>query len=227
MSQVKSSLAIAEALSDATRLSLLNSLSNGPSSVSELVAALGESQSKISNHLALLRNAGLVQCERQGRKMIYRLGGEAVATLLEALGAMSRGADQSKATPVLAQARSCYDHVAGALGVRLFELLLDEGAIEVDGDEVNLGPRGEKAFDSLGVDVTQASRARRRYVVKCLDWTERQSHLGGSLGSALCASLVKRGWIVRRSDTRGLRITPKGRGQLTRLLGKGWEQPSS
>ena len=220
MCQVRSPVAIAAALADDTRMAVLNRLADGPASVSELVALLGQSQSKISNHLAQLRRVGLVTTRRAGRRVIYRLQGESIATLLEALGALSRGSDRSTATPALAKARTCYDHVAGSLGVALFDWLVAEGAIRVDGDQVGLGPRGDEVFARIGVDVEAASRARRRFAVPCMDWTERQVHLGGSLGAALCSALVRRGWVERRPATRALRVTPAGRRGLRRLVGR-------
>jgi hypothetical protein len=188
--------------------------------VSELAASLAESQPKVSNHLGVLRKAGLVHFVREGRKSIYRLSGASVAILIESISALARGPDESKATPELAAARTCYDHLAGALGVQLFDWLLTQRALARDRRDpsaIGLGPRGDEIFGRLGVDLPTTTRKRRRFALACLDWTEKKTHLGGSLGAAMADVFIQRSWIVRRPGSRAVSLSAKGKRQLRRL----------
>lgn len=215
-----SEIDVAQAVADGTRLEILHRLMEGPAAVSELAASLTESQPKVSNHLAVLRKARLVDFGREGRKSIYRLSGPSVAVLIESISVLARGPDGSKATPELTRARTCYDHLAGALGVDLFDWLLAKGALTREGSDheaIALGPAGDALFERLGVDVQTATRRRRRFALACLDWTEKKTHLGGSLGAALADALTQRGWIVRRPNSRAVEVSANGRRQLRRL----------
>lgn len=211
-------LAVAQAVADPIRLGILQRLMDGPASVSELVSAVAESQSKVSNHLAILRERDLVESERRGRRSIYRLKSPSVAVLIEALAALSRGRDPSRATPALAKARTCYDHLAGRLGVDLLERLVAAKALELQdaaSGDLGLGPRGARVFARLGVDLDTGSK--RRFAFACDDWTEDGAHLGGALGAELCKTALQKGWVVRRPGTRALRVTPSGRRRLGSL----------
>lgn len=220
MRQDPSEIAVAQAVADGTRLEILHRLVEGPAAVSEIAASLAESQPKVSNHLAVLREAGLVHFVREGRKSIYRLSGASVAVLIESISALARGPDASKATPELAAARTCYDHLAGTLGVQLFDWLLTERALtrnRRDPDAIELGPKGHEIFGRLGVDLETTTRKRRRFALACLDWTEKKTHLGGSLGAAVADVFLQRSWIVRRSGSRALSLSANGKRQLRRL----------
>jgi DNA-binding transcriptional ArsR family regulator len=219
MHGVPTEVDVAQAVADGTRLEILHRLMEGPVSVSELAASLARSQPNVSNHLAVLREAGLVRVGREGRKSIYRLGSASVAVLIESISALARGPDPSRATPELARARTCYDHLAGALGVQLFDWLLAEGALardRRDRDAIGLGPKGREVFEGLGVDLDTATRQRRRFALSCLDWTEKKAHLGGSLGAALSDAFTQRGWVVRQPGSRAVALSANGRRQLRR-----------
>ena len=209
---------LAQAVAEATRLQILHRLMEGPAAVAELVAELDKPQSLVSNHLGVLRDADLVQFEREGRKSLYRLANASVATLVESLAALSRTRGESRPTPSLASARTCYDHLAGSIAVDLYEWLIQSEALRVDGEDLGLGPKGSGVFARLGVDVANAARSRRRFAVSCLDWTERRAHLGGSLGAELCRALVERGWIARQAGTRAVTRTSSGTRALRRLM---------
>jgi DNA-binding transcriptional ArsR family regulator len=211
-------ISVAQAVAEETRLQILHRLMEGPAAVAELVAEVGKSQSLVSNHLAVLKEANLVVFEHEGRKSIYRLANASVATLVESLAALSRNGDDSRVTPALARARTCYDHLAGALGVELYEWLIKAKALKADGDEVGLGAKGAEIFARLGVDVAGATKARRRFAMPCLDWTERKAHLGGSLGAALCHEFVARGWIARQPGTRAVTLTLSGAKNIRKLM---------
>jgi hypothetical protein len=123
---------------------------------------------------------------------------------------------------MLATARTCYDHLAGRLGVSLFDALVAAGAIappEVPGGPVALGAHAPAVFGGLGIALVEVRRARRRFATGCLDWTERRPHLGGALGAAVWAEAMARGWIVRQPGGRAVRVTPAGQDGLRQWLG--------
>lgn len=216
-------LEVARALAAPQRLAILHRLLEGPAAVSELVDALGESQPNVSNHLAILRGSGLVASEASGRRSSYELAGPTVAQLVESLTALagSRGTD-TRPVPALTAARTCYDHLAGRLGVDVYDALMRSRALSptgADRGDVGLGAKGREAFRALGVDLDHAVASRRRFAYACLDWTERRAHLGGALGAALCQRMLALGWIARRPGTRAVRLTPAGRSGLSPLLG--------
>jgi DNA-binding transcriptional ArsR family regulator len=215
-------LAVTQALAEPLRLAVLHHLMGGPASVSELMAAVGAEQSRLSNHLALLRERDLVRTTRQGRHVIYELHDPAVARLIEALGQIGGAPARTVKTVPIARARTCYDHLAGRLGVAVFSALVAREAVQpptsVPGD-VALGPQAGPVLRKLGVALDDVARTRRRFATACLDWTERQPHLGGALGAALWDELTSRGWIARRPGTRAVAITATGQRALKRTLG--------
>jgi DNA-binding transcriptional ArsR family regulator len=213
---------VARALGEPTRIRILARLLHGPATVADLVGHTESTQPNVSNHLAVLRTQGLVRGDRAGRQVRYRLANASVAQLVEAIIAIS--ATGSRLPPTnspLAEARTCYDHLAGRLGVTVLEALVREGAITAaarrDGI-IHVGHRTE-LFDLLGVDISQAAKARRRFAFGCLDWTERRAHLGGALGAAVTSRLLEIGWLQRQQRTRALLLTSKGRRGLKRTLG--------
>jgi hypothetical protein len=179
-------------------------------------------QSRLSNHLAVLRGRSLVRATRQGRQVIYELRDGAVGRLLESLGQIGGAPPRAVKSAPVARARTCYDHLAGRLGVTVFKALVDRGALrmpkEVPGD-VGLGAQALRTFRMFGLDMDVVKQERRRFATACVDWTERQPHLGGALGAALWAEMVARGWIVRRPGTRAVVITTTGARGLKRTLG--------
>jgi DNA-binding transcriptional ArsR family regulator len=213
---------ITRAIADPLRLAVLHHLMGGPASVSELMAVIGVEQSRLSNHLAVLRERNLVRSTRQGRQVIYELRDAAVGRLVESLGQIGGAQARTVKSVPIARARTCYDHLAGRLGVAVFRALVDRDGLrkpkEVPGD-VELGPQAQRLFGALGLDMAVVRQERRRFATTCLDWTERQPHLGGALGAALWAELVARGWIVRRPGTRTVIVTSAGARGLKRRLG--------
>lgn len=214
---------LAQALADPLRLAILQHLMRGPATVSELLSLTGEAQSKVSNHLALLRERGLVRATRQGRQMTYTLPDASVGQLVESLtavaGMVPAGVWKS---PQIIAARTCYDHLAGRYGVAFFDALLVQEAIkqpaEVRG-EVETGPRAEEVFGQLGLNLPVLRQERRRFAFACPDWTERRFHLGGMLGAALWRVCIERGWGVRQQGTRAIVITDLGKRSLRESFG--------
>jgi len=223
MSDVSAS-AIAQALADPVRFRVMERLTEGPAAVSELVVLTGESQPNISNHLAVLRAQGLVTVTRIGRQRVYEVADPSVGQLVESLGTIAgRGSERLKLSPSLARARTCSDHLAGRLGVAIFDSLVARGAILHPAARyrgpVALGPAGERMFKSLSVSLDEVHRERRQFATACGDWSERRAHLGGALGAALWVQTLEQGWVVRKPGTRIIVVTPKGRRAFERNLG--------
>ncbi|MGH7916791.1 MAG: ArsR/SmtB family transcription factor [Candidatus Binataceae bacterium] len=226
-------IGVAQALAEPLRLALLRHLMGGPATVSELVSTLDEPQSKVSNHLALLRDRGLVHATRQGRQIVYQLRDRTVAELIESLiAAAGPSSEITRKSPPLINARTCYDHLAGRLGVAVFEGLVAYGAIAAPAIAgaagqrsrqgwltLELGPEAGSVFGKLAIDLTAVARERRKFATACLDWTERRPHLGGALGAELYVVCLERGWVVKRPGTRVLTITGSGRGGFKKYFG--------
>ena len=193
--------------------------------MSELVSAAGASQSNVSNHLKVLREQGLVRGERRGRQMIYEIKDASVAQLVESLTAVAGGPEAPVfATDPMTEARTCYDHLAGRLGVGLYGALVDAGTIvptgEVRGD-LRLGPNAQRVFGTIGVDPAKTAEeaGRRRFAFACPDWTERLPHVGGALGAAVCWRFFEEDWVHREEGTRAITITSGGRRAVRERLG--------
>ncbi len=217
--------ATARLIGDPARAAMLTALLAGRAlTAGELAKVAGIGAPAASAHLSKLLDGGVVTVFAQGRHRYYGLASPDIARALEALAAVSpvkvtRTLRLSSAAQALRPARLCYDHLAGELGVRIYDHLVDNEALVVASDGIELTHRGEAWFAGLGVDVGAARKARRPLLRACLDWTERRPHLAGALASALVTRLLDQGWIVRRAaGERGLRITDAGAAQLARLL---------
>jgi DNA-binding transcriptional ArsR family regulator len=229
---VNPGLRLVRALDDPLRYEMLMRLFAGAATVSELVATTGAAQSKVSNHLAILREADVVRGERLGRSVVYAIADPNIAAVVEALENACGGLPgATRATPELAVARSCYDHLAGRLGVALFDALVRTRALRgVRGPAparklrgaygpVDLGPAARPVFGALGIDVDAVLSQHRQFATACSDWTETRAHLGGALGAALQERLVRERWVLRRGGTRVVRITDRGRDGLREQFG--------
>lgn len=216
---------LARALGDPVRLEMLHRLMEGPAAVTELAAITGERQPNVSNHLAILRVRGLVIAARAGRQIIYRLRDASVAQLVEALLEVSHaslGAGPASPGSAISLARTCYDHLAGTVGVSVFQALLNRRALAISDrvrGEVKLGRGGRELFERLGIGVEAQPGSRRRFAYACMDWTERRPHLGGWLGAALCSRAFEAGWLVRKPGGRAVSITPSGKKTFKSFLG--------
>lgn len=218
--------ATARLIGDPARAAMLDALVGGvPLPAGELARAAGVTAATASEHLAKLRRAGLVAVQPNGRHHYYRLGSAEVGHALEALAIVSparpvRSLRAANTASALAYARTCYDHLAGSLGVAVHDALVAGGALRLDTDGYALTAEGERQFAGLGVDPAEARSARRRFAYPCLDFTQRRPHLAGALGAGLCRCLLERGWLLRRrSGERALRLTDAGRSGLTAALG--------
>ena len=207
-------------LADPLRLRVVDRLGHrGPATVSQLAGELGVPLPQLSNHLRRLREAGLVRVERRGRQAVYQLGDPGLETLLPLLDRIT-GHLRPLARPSLAASRTCYDHLAGPLGVGLYRAMVGHRALEERPDgTVELGEAASPTLAVLGVDVDAVAPGRRRLAFQCLDATERAPHLAGALGDAVAAALLTGGWVERTPASRTVQLNPAGARGLRRALG--------
>jgi DNA-binding transcriptional ArsR family regulator len=210
-------------LADHTRASLLSVLMDGRArTAGELARLVGVAPSTASEHLSRLLDARFVAVEAQGRHRYYRIARGDVAHLLETLGATVVPATVRHrgpgAPPDLVHARSCYDHLAGRLGVRIYDFLLGNGYLRFGDHHLTVTPSGRVLLTDLGVDLDAALSATRPTARRCLDWTERRHHLAGAAGAALFDMLLERRWLVRGTRPRSIRVTTTGQRELDALF---------
>jgi DNA-binding transcriptional ArsR family regulator len=213
---------IAAAIGEPARARILYCLLDGHARTStELAVVGGVSPSTASVHLNRLKTAHLIKVLVQGKHRYYSLEGTEVAGVLEALSVLA-GGSREKFVPntpsYLRDARTCYDHIAGTLGVLLHDRLRALGWLSTRSggrnDAYDLSPNGVQGFEALGIDVAAARLLRRRFAFACLDWSERRSHLGGAIGEALLNLALKRKWVVQEPGSRALSVTGHGRREL-------------
>jgi DNA-binding transcriptional ArsR family regulator len=218
---------IAAAIGDPGRSKMLFALlDNRARTATELAIVADLRASTASSHLARLKGERLVRVVKQGRHHYYTLYSSDVATVLEGLLALS-GATMprfvTKYPNQLRHARTCYDHIAGTLGVALLDTLLREGWLVADvpanAESYSLSPKGLLALNTLGIDVSDLETQRRQLAVPCLDWSERRPHLRGSLAAALLTLARKKKWVVGEMESRALTLTTKGRNEMSTIFG--------
>ncbi|HEX6338532.1 MAG TPA: winged helix-turn-helix domain-containing protein [Jiangellaceae bacterium] len=216
----------ARLIGEPARAAMLTALLSGQAlAAGELARAAGVSAATASEHLGRLRDGGLVEVVAAGRHRYYRLASPEVATAIEALATVSpsrpvRSLRQSNTDAAMVLARTCYDHLAGRLGVSVHDALVRAGHLAAGGDGYVLTDRGTQGMTALGIDLVAAHTARRNFAMPCLDFTERRPHLAGALGAAICRHALESGWVVRRAEgQRALRLTDVGRDALAAHLG--------
>jgi DNA-binding transcriptional ArsR family regulator len=213
-------------IADSTRAAILRALlPDRPLAAGELARLAGVSAATASFHLAKLLEGGLITVIRQGRHRYYRLAGHEVAAALEALGLISPGLPvrslrQSREAAALAEARMCYDHLAGRAGVEVLDGLLRQGLLEEKSGRTDRGDTsshrfevtgaGAKELGSFGLNLLQLRRSRRQFAGTCIDWTQRRRHLNGALAAAITSRMFELGWIERGQRRRSVRVTPVG-----------------
>lgn len=215
---------IAFLIGEPTRAMILTALLGGVAlPASELVSRCQLTQQTVSAHLAKLVAGGLLVVEPRGRHRYYRLASADVGHALEAFQAIAprppvRSLRQSEETRVLCFARTCYDHLAGKLGVSITQAMLQRCYLTRVENSYVLTTEGEQWLTHLGIDLAEVRRKRRIFAAPCLDWSERQYHLAGALGASLTSQLFKQGWILRLPTSRAIRLTEVGqRGLLQEL----------
>lgn len=234
---------VAALIADPTRAAILTALLDGrPLAAGELARLAGVSAATASAHLARLLGGGLVTMTRQGRHRYYHLAGPGIAAVLEAMARISpqpqvRSLRQSRQARALAEARTCYDHLAGRAGVTLLAALLEKKIItkkvlngcapageQWPGDstftaEYEVTRRGLATLAAFGIDLENLRRSRRRFAGACVDWTQRRPHLNGALGAAVLARLLELHWFERGPTRRALCLTEAGQEGLAETFG--------
>jgi DNA-binding transcriptional ArsR family regulator len=222
---------VAELLGEPARCAMLIALLSGKDlTAGDLARAGGTSPQSASAHLSKLVDGGLLQARSEGRNRYYRISRPEVVHALEALGAISTHPFPSSLVRThgdteLCRARSCYDHLAGQLGVAITKKLEDLKVIRPAPDrDYAIGSSGLKWFAALNIDAAALQGGRRMFARRCLDWTERKPHLAGALGAAFFDRMLASGWLARRRGTRALRVTEHGVWELKKHLGVGaWQ----
>jgi DNA-binding transcriptional ArsR family regulator len=216
--------AAAALLAEPARATLvLAAIEDGPLPATELAARAGIAPSTASEHLARLVAGGFLVTTRSGRRRYYELADPAVARAVEALAIVApqpqaHSLREATRGELLRYARTCYDHIAGQLGVAVARALEREQALVRRGGTYVLGRRAVSRFAALGIDLGELERQRRPLVRGCLDWSERDLHLAGALGAELAERLLALGWIRRRDGNRSLEVTNLGRERLAAEL---------
>lgn len=208
---------VASLLADPARVAILWALLDGRElPAGELALLAGVTPATASIHLAKLVEAGFVGARPQGRHRYYRLTRPELAPAMEALAALAppgqpRTHRQARIGRAVRAARTCYDHLAGRLGVAVTAALVERGALREAGGQFEVTPEGEGWLGGLGVDVAAARARRRAFAPVCLDWSERVPHVAGALGAALLDRLFALGWIERTPASRAVQVTLEGR----------------
>lgn len=213
---------IAAAIGESARVRILFCLMDGHARTStELSVVADVTPSTASAHLNRLKTEHLVKVVVQGKHRFYSLGGPDVASALEGLSVLAGGSRNRFVPSVpnrLRDARSCYDHMAGTVGVLLHDRFKElgwlSGGSKNSDNSYALTEDGTRAFESLGIDLESTRALRRRFAFACLDWSERRPHVGGALGAALLKVALRRKWVVQDLDSRALSVTSFGRREM-------------
>ena len=211
---------IASLIGDPTRAIIMWTLLDGKAfTATELANAAHTSPQNISMHLAKLVQADLLSVESQGRHRYYRFSRKEIAYAIEAMANLLPPAAvkpdlHKQSHSAIQQCRTCYDHLAGKVGVALTDSLLEQQLIIDKKNIFDLTSKGEKWFSDFGIDVDALKQQRRSFLRPCLDWTERRNHIAGSLAAALLDKMLLADWIRRTANSRAIVVTSKGQKEL-------------
>jgi DNA-binding transcriptional ArsR family regulator len=207
---------VAALIGDPARANMLSALMDGRAlTAGELAREAGVTPQTASSHLAKLAQGGLITERRQGRHAYFALAGSHVASLMEELARLAQRTGHTRtrtgpAEPALRHARVCYDHLAGDLGVVLFDGLLSRRILARRDGDLTLTRKGTQDMAAFGIDLDAARKSRRALCKECLDWSVRRSHLAGGLGTALLGRFTDLGWARREKASRVVTFTPPG-----------------
>jgi DNA-binding transcriptional ArsR family regulator len=228
---------VAALAGDVARAGMLRALMDGRAlTASELAYVASITPQTASGHLARMATAGLLKVEKQGRHRYHRLASPAVAQMIESIMQVASRPDSTRPPRVvgpkdaaLRMARTCYDHLAGSLGVALADAMVESVYLELTSDGGLVTDKGIAFFRNIGVDLdallTRSGKRSSRVLCRpCLDWSERRPHIAGSIGAALCAHSFDEGWISRLNGTRAVAITPKGQRIFREQFGASWDK---
>ncbi len=205
---------VAALIGDPARADMLTALTDGRAlTASELAIEAGITKQTASTHLSKLEDGGLVDREVQGRHRYFRLKDREVAGAIEALMGVAQRTPRTRTgpkDPALRKARVCYDHLAGDLGVFLFDRFLARDDLVAQGDALMLTPLGKARVETLGIDCDGLNGHRRPLCRACLDWSLRRHHLAGVLGKAILSRILEQGWATRIPGSRVIAFSEKG-----------------
>jgi predicted transcriptional regulator len=202
---------------------LWNLLDGRAYTATELAVCADVSPQSASNHLRKMVDAGILKVEKQGRHRYYRYSSAKVAYAIESMANLlpservSLNKEPSEPTGET-YARTCYDHLAGQLGVKITDALLSGGIIKTVGEKYDVTRKGINWFEVLDIDIAELRSKRRSFAHSCLDWSERRHHLAGALGAAFLDKMISNGWIRKKRNSREVHITYKGQKRLSELL---------
>ncbi|MCX2679569.1 metalloregulator ArsR/SmtB family transcription factor [Galbibacter sp. EGI 63066] len=207
---------VASLLGDKARAAMLWSLLDGKAyTATELAVCADISRQSASNHLSKLIDAEFLVVEKQGRHRYYRLANERIAQVIESMASLIpdkqvKTIHTEPKSQKIAYARTCYDHLAGEIAVKITTSLVEQKIIQPIGKEYNITDFGNEWFKELGINTEKLKLKKRSFARKCLDWTERKHHLAGALGAALLETMLEKDWIRKKQNTREVLITPLG-----------------
>lgn len=211
-------------IGDPARANMLTALMGGQAlTATELSQAAGVTLQTASAHLSKLEEGGLLSQRKQGRHRYFALADTETGTLLETIMgfAARRGHLRHRPgpkDPALRKARICYDHLAGDYGVRMLDSLIKRGVITRDGETLAITEQGRGELTGIGIDLPALGSNRRPLCKSCLDWSERRSHLAGTLGKALLSHFLAEGWAHRSAESRAIRFTKAGESRFLALF---------
>jgi DNA-binding transcriptional ArsR family regulator len=217
---------VAALVGDPARASMLHALLDGRAlTATELAGVAGVTPQTASGHLAKLADARLVAMVKQGRHRYHRLASAGVAQMMESIMRVAADAGPDQRLPrvgpkemALRLARTCYDHLAGALAVAFADAMVERGFVELSEDAGMVTERGRAFFDELGFH-RPSERSRRVFCRPCLDWSMRRPHLAGELGATFRHHCFERGWIRRMDHGRAVTVTPRGQHAMRQHFG--------
>lgn len=215
---------ITSLIGDPIRTNILWTLLDGRAyTATELAIQADTSPQNISMHLSKLVQADLLSVESQGRHRYYRFSRQEVAYAIEAIGSLIPSEKHKRITSnpdnsAIKYCRTCYDHLAGKIGVLMTEALIKQKIIELNASAYSVTRKGDKFFSELEINTDGLKKHRRIFAKPCLDWSERKHHLAGSLGAALLGKMLSLGWLRKTSHSRTVIITSKGQQQLYNIL---------
>lgn len=207
---------IAALIGDPARANILGALMSGKAlTATELAAEAGVTVQTASAHLAKLEAGGLTHARKSGRHKYISLGGPEVAQVLEALMGLAAGQGHLRMRTgpkdsALREARVCYNHLAGARGIAMYDAMVARGDLVEAGEDVTLTQTGAAFVTDFGVDLVALEKARAPLCKSCLDWSARRTHLAGGLGRAMLAQMEQLGWAKREEGSRVVRFTRAG-----------------
>ncbi|WP_298899660.1 helix-turn-helix domain-containing protein [uncultured Psychroserpens sp.] len=215
---------IAIQFGEKSRALMLWHLSDGrPYTASELAFCVDISAQSASNHLSQLKKMNIIKVEKSGRYKYYKIANPQVAMVLENMANLiPDDYDKSSARKLENEgtkfARTCYDHLAGKLGIDITSAMIDKGIVRKNRDIFVITKQGEIWFSKHGININALKNKKRTLAHKCLDWTEKKYHIGGALGSAFLEMMFKNDWIRRKPHSRQVLITARGKSELLHLL---------